>query len=198
MRKLFPIALLCALLAACGGDDKPSAPAATVGAVHTLDGYSQGVIDYYGDPHEHANDDSGNIEAEYHKPPLPAEAAVGETITLTGTNIGVRLKVTVTAVETVRDRYTAVMLRLVNDGIAIFESRLTNATLTGADGRTRDLEAGAKAACSNALDEPQRLDVGDKASGCLLFTGTDTQPGTRFQLALEQVPVTAGGIWNLG
>jgi hypothetical protein len=198
MRKLLPIALLCALLAACGGDDKPRAPAATVDDVHSLDGYSQGVIDYYGDPHRHANDGSGNIEAAYHKPPQPAEAAIGEAITLTGTNIGVRLKVTVTAVEPIRDRYTAVKLRLVNDGIAIFESRLTNATLTGADGKTRELEAGVRAACSNGLDEPQRLDVGDEASGCLVFTGTAKTPGTQFQLALEQVPVTAGGIWNLG
>jgi hypothetical protein len=200
MRTLLPISLLCALLAACGGDRKPVAstptPAGTVKDEHELEGYSQGVIDYYGDPHEHADDESGNIEAQYHKPPSPAEAGLGETITLTATNIGVRLKVTVTAVEPVRDRYTAVKLHLVNDGIAIFESELTSATLTGADGTTRDLEVGAKAACSNGFDEPLRLDVGDEASGCLLFKGN--ADATRFQLALEQIPVTAGAIWNLG
>jgi hypothetical protein len=206
MRKLLPIALLSALLAACGGDSKPATsaptPAATVTDEHQLEGYSQGVVDYYGDPHEHTGDESGNIEAEYRKPPLPAEAGLGETITLTATNIGVRLGVTVTGVESVRGtsrrRYTAVKLRLENTGIAIFESQLTAATLTGADGTPRPLEVGAKAACSDGFDALLRLDVGDEASGCILFPAAGGEPPARLQLALEQVPVTAGGIWNLG
>ena len=42
-----------------------------------------------------------------------------------------------------------------------------------------------------------RIDVGARCEGCVLFPKSDEKP-TRFQLALEQVPAEAGGIWNLG
>src|SRR5687767_14730614 len=100
MRKLFVIALL--LLAGCGDKETATTPAptptATEEAEHELEGYSQGVKDYYGGAHEHADDEAGNVEAEYHQPPKPAEAGLGETIELTGTEIGVRFDVTVTDV----------------------------------------------------------------------------------------------------
>ena len=40
------------------------------------------------------------------------------------------------------------------------------------------------------------MDVGSTLEGCVLFPKGDEEP-TRFQLALEQVPAEAGGIWNL-
>ena len=60
----------------------------------------------YGVPHDHEAIDDPNaaIEAEYHQPPKPAEAKLGETITLTATNIGVRLDVTATKVEELGDQ----------------------------------------------------------------------------------------------
>ena len=64
-----------------------------------------------------------DVEAEYHQPPKPAEAGLGETITLTGTNIGVRLRVTVTGVKRVSS-YLAVELALENTGIANHEGVL--------------------------------------------------------------------------
>ena len=64
-----------------GRNESPSAatpaPTATAEDEHELEGYSQGVKDYYGGAHEHADDEAGNIEAEYHQPPKPAEAGVG-------------------------------------------------------------------------------------------------------------------------
>ena len=35
-------------------------------------------------------------------------------------------------------------------------------------------------------------------SGCLLFPAKGSEMPSRFQLALETVPVDVGGIWNLG
>ena len=68
-----------------------------------VEGYSQGVKDFYGsDVHPETEEGSiEDVEAEYHQPPKPAEAGLGETITLTGTNIGVRMRVTVTGVKRV-------------------------------------------------------------------------------------------------
>ena len=58
--------------------------------------------DFYGGTHPVAEEGSPEaVEEEYHQPPKPAEAGLGETITLTGTNIGVRLRVTVTGVKRV-------------------------------------------------------------------------------------------------
>ena len=110
MRKLFALIAFTVLLAGCGDskdDPSPAAatPAPTEAEAHVdedLEGYSQGVKDYYGEVHTSTTgDDHIDVETEYHQPPKPAEAALGEPITLTGTNIGVRLKVTPTKVETV-------------------------------------------------------------------------------------------------
>src|SRR5690242_4484326 len=98
MRKLLSAMLLAALLAGCGETSEPESrtvaatPTATAEqhadeAEHDLEGYSPGVIEYYGKAHEHADDEAGSIEAKYHQPPKPAEAGLGETIVLTGTEI---------------------------------------------------------------------------------------------------------------
>ena len=43
----------------------------------------------------------------------------------------------------------------------------------------------------------ERMDVDRRRTGCLLFPASDDALPERFQLALESVPVEAGGIWNL-
>jgi hypothetical protein len=200
MRKLILLSAVLALLAGCGGssDDPPSAstptPAATEEETHDLEGYSQGVKDYYGGAHEHAE---GDVEAEYHQPPKPAEAGLGETITLTGTNIGVRFDVTVTEVEPASDDLMAVSLKMLSTGITIYDSPLDHATVTYPGGEPVGVAAGESAECSNGFDEPLRIEVGDEISGCLLFPTSGDDLPERFQLALEVVPVEAGGIWNL-
>ena len=131
-------------------------------------GYSQGVKDYYGDGDAHPETEPGSIEdveAEYHQPPQPAEAGLGETITLTGTNIGVRLRVTVTGVERVDD-HQAVQLELESTGIANYDGEFTQAAVTYADGTTQPLAKGANAPCSNTLDLPTVfIAVGAKTTG---------------------------------
>jgi hypothetical protein len=199
MRKLFLIALL--VLAGCGGSENaqtstPTPAAAEAPPAHDLEGYSAGVIDYYGAPHEHAGE-TGNVEAEYHQPPKPAEAGMGETITLTGTNIGVRMEVTVTGVERVDDRLVAVKLRLDNTGITVYEAPLEHATVTYPGGEPQGVALDATAECSNGFDEVLRLDTARSRDGCLLFEADGDALPERFQLALEVVPVEAGGIWNL-
>ena len=203
MRTLFAVIFFAAVLAGCGGGKDETPPASTpasaeVEAEHDLDGYSEGVKKYYGAVHDHNEIDDPNaaIEAEYHQPPQPAEAGLGDPITLTATNIGVRLAVTVTKVDTV-DEHTAVHVKLESTGIAIFESEFNQATLTYGDGKPVPVDADASAECSNGLDEYVRMDVGTTLEGCVLFPQSDEKP-TRFQLALEQVPAEAGGIWNLG
>jgi hypothetical protein len=203
MRKLFAVMLSVAALAGCGDGDKDDAPpaatpaSAEVEAAHDLEGYSEGVKKFYGAAHSHGDsaDPNAAIEEEYHQPPKPAEAGLGETITLTGTNIGVRFDVTVTKVEEVGD-HTAVYLDLESTGITILESEFNQATLTYGDGEPVPVDAEASAKCSNGLDEQVRIEVGASQSGCVLFPKGDGEP-TRFQLALEQVPAEAGGIWNL-
>ncbi len=212
MRKLFALIAFTVLFAGCGDsqDDSPAAaatPAPTEAEAQAdeqvdpdLEGYSQGVIDYYREVHtEKTGDDHIDAEIEYHQPPKPAEAGLGETITLTGTNIGVRLKVTPTDIEK-EDGYTIVRLKLVNDGIAVYEAPLQNAALTFAGGTATPVAAGKRATCSRQFDpELIRIDVGRTRTGCLLFEGGgDRTTPERLQLALEIVPTTAGGIWNLG
>jgi hypothetical protein len=196
MRKLMFVALAVLAVAGCGGQGSPKATA-------TADdgGYSQAVKDYYGDADAHPETEAGTteaVEAEYHQPPKPAQAGLGETITLTGTNIGVRLRVTVTGVKRVGD-HQAVELALESTGITNYQGEFANAAVTYSDGKPRPLAKGANAPCSNTLDLPNvNIPVGSKTTGCLLFPASGSETPQRFQLALELVPTEAGGIWNLG
>ena len=201
MRKLvFLISLLA--LAGCGHDARPSSPAApeatATAAANPLAGYSEGVQKYYDGAHlDAANDPSADAEVQYFQPPMPAETTAGDAITLTGSNIGVRMEVTVSRVRTVQaggKSYTAVDVRLKNNGITVYQGVLQNALLTQTDGTTSGV-AKASAACSNGFDGDFYLDVGRSRRGCLLFEAGSAP--TRLQLALETVPTDAGGIWDL-
>ena len=138
MRKLSALIVFAALLVGCG-DKQEEAPAPSPAQAEAtpdpdLEGYSEGVKKYYGEVHSSPRATRhADVEAEYHQPPKPAEAALGETITLTGTNIGIRQRVTVTAVDDLGE-YTAVRLKLENTGITVYEAPLRNAALTFADG----------------------------------------------------------------
>jgi hypothetical protein len=202
MRKLLASVVLALAFGACGDNDRANTPTPTPTAAEAdrLEGYSQGVKDFYGtDAHPETEEGSiEDVEAEYHQPPKPAEAGLGGTITLTGTNIGVRMRVTVTDVKRVSS-YQAVELELESTGITNYEGVLSSAALTYGDGEPQALVEGATAPCSKDLGFPTIfIPVGGKASGCLLFPATGSQKPDRFQLALETVPVEAGGIWNLG
>jgi hypothetical protein len=216
MRKILSLTVLAALLAACGGDARQAtapapkaSPAATAPAgaeaerephdEDALAGYSEAVREYYGDDHGHdAADPSADVEAEYHQPPMPAEAEVGGSITLTGTNIGIRQQVTVTKVART-GKYVAVHVRFENTGIAVYEAAIVNAAVTYADGDPVGLAEGAQASCSKGLNRyTVRIEVSQSKSGCLLFPAKGRTLPERFQLGLENVPADAGGIWNLG
>ena len=164
---------------------------------HELEGYSEGVKKYYGGAHVHEDDAAGNIEAEYHQPPKPAEADLGGTIELTGTEIGVRFDVTVTDVKPVDDDLMAVYLKLVSTGITVYEGPMEHASITYPGEEPTALDKDASAECSNGFDEILRIDVLRSRSGCLLFPRSGDALPERFQLALEVVPTDAGGIWNL-
>jgi hypothetical protein len=200
--------LLALALGACGDKDaatratpttppKVTAPLSPEEA-EELEGYSQGVKDYYGGAHPEAEEGThAGVEAEYHQPPKPAEAGLGETITLTGSNIGVRLRVTVTDVKP-GSKHTAVELEFESTGITNYEGELRNAALTYADGEPQRRDERATASCLKDLAQTVIfIPVGGKASGCLLFPPSESGEPQRFQLALETVPVEAGGIWNL-
>ena len=199
MRKLLASVALALALGACGDNDRADTPTPTATVADPLEGYSEGVKKYYGtdvqpEAEEGSNED---VEAEYHQPPKPAEAGLGETITLTGSNIGVRLRVTVTGLKRESD-YQAVELELESTGITNYEAPISSATLTYGDGEPQPLVEGATAPCSNELGFPSiYIPTGGKVSGCLLFEPSESGEPTRFQLALETVPVEAGGIWNL-
>jgi hypothetical protein len=200
MRTLLFTLLALLAFAGCGGSDDPprsSTPTPSAEAEHDLEGYSQGVKDYYGAAHEHADDETGGIEAEYHQPPKPAEARLGETITLTGTEIGVRFDVTVTDVKPEGDDLMAVHLKLVSTGITIYDRPIDHALLTYPGEEPKPIEEGASARCSNGFEGIVRIDVGDTREGCILFPRSGGKKPERFQLALEVVPTEAGGIWNL-
>jgi hypothetical protein len=168
-RLLFVLAALAA--AGCGASSQPQPAAESAG-------------------HE-------DVESEYHQPPKPARAGMGETITLTGTNIGIRQRVTVTGVEKTGD-YLAVKLELENTGIANYEGPLRNAAVRFGDGAPTPVAEGAKAPCSHGFEqETVYIPVGEKASGCLLFPASPDPPH-ELQLALEIVPTDAGGVWQLG
>ena len=208
MRKAVSIFALAALLAGCGGKDQPPpAPTATAATQAAsaedpaLAGYTEGVRRYYAGANLEAADQPGaDAEEKYFQPPRPAQARLGETIRLTGANIGVQADVTPTAVKTVEaggKRYTAVEVEIDNDadGITVYEGELRQASLTSAGGKPVNAVWGVKAACSNTFDAHVRIDVGAKQRGCLLFPVTD-QP-EQLQIALETVPTDAGGLWSL-
>jgi hypothetical protein len=131
-------------------------------------------------------------------PPHPGKVGLGQTITLTGTNIGVRLRVTVTGVQRVDD-HQAVKLELESTGITNSDGEFKQAAVTYGDGTTQPVAEGVSAPCSNGLDLPTAfIAVSAKTTGCLRFPAAGSEPPTRFQLALETVPTEAGGIWNLG
>ena len=141
-----------------------------------------------------------DFEEEYHQPPKPAEAGLGETITLTGTNLGIRLGVTVTGVERVKvgaRRYTAVKLGLENTGIAIHDDELRAAAVTYGDEASEPLARGREGRLLERLRvgrAPRRRAQDQRLPA---FRVSGSEPPDTFQLALEQVPITAGGIWNL-
>ena len=151
MAKLIAIAVLAALVCGCGSKEKSQTSAAAAPTPEPT--FWQGDED---------------VEEEYHQPPKPAEAGLGETIVLTGTNLGVRLKVTVTDVTTT-DRYTAVHLLLEGSGTAIYNDAFRGAALTYDNGDPQPLAEGAKAGCSNGFEDVIRLETPRKRKGCLLF-----------------------------
>lgn len=209
MRKLLPaIVVVAALLAGCGGSDPeppaagtpvPATPTEEPGKEHELDlsGYSPGVQEYYGGAHTHADTEMGSAEAEYHQPPKPAEAKLGEPIELTGTEIGVRFKVTPTKVEPVGDDLMAVYLTLKSTGVTIYDRPMEMASITYPGEQPTPLDTEATAECSNGFDDIVRIDVNRSRKGCLLFPRSGDKMPERFQLALEVVPTIAGGIWHL-
>lgn len=206
MRRLLLIGIaLLVVIAGCGGDSEPdnqtaATPTATAEQTaepeHSLEGYSPGVVEYYGKPHEHADDEAGSIEEKYHQPPKPAEAELGETIRLTGTEIGVQFDVTVTDVKPVDDDLMAVFITAENTGITVYERPMEMASLTYPGEEPTPLDVDATADCSNGFDGIVRIDVERTKKGCLLFPRSGDKMPERFQLALEVVPTLAGGIWN--
>ena len=201
-------ALLLGLgVAACGDDDRATtaqqpAPAASPAGAdeQAADGLPAAVREYYDEAPEPAHDDElASIEAEYHKPPEPARAGAGEVITLTGTNIGVRVRVKLLGplepVQVGGRDYLAANLQLRNTGITIFEAPLEQARLVDGSGKAVEPVLGVEAPCSHGFEGLMRLDVARQARGCVLFPAT-TDP-RELQLALEQVPAEAGGRWEL-
>lgn len=216
LKLLGAIAVLAALVGGCGSDEPTAsatptptatetpAPEATPARQGFEKGHNAAVRAFYGGD-EGPEPLDGDVEAEYHQPPRPATGGIGDTITLTGTNIGVRLRTTVTglvdparATESPRPgkRYVGVQLRLRSTGIAIHDSALKSARLRYEGGAAKPV-LGVKAGCSNGFDGTVRIDVGLKARGCLLFEVPENAEPREFVLALETVPPAAGGRWRL-
>jgi hypothetical protein len=215
LKLLAAIAVLATFAGGCGSDEPvpAAAPTPTAGPSESepqeapkekvAKTYAEAIRAYYGD----ADVEPGDAESEYHRPPSPARGAVGDTITLTGSNIGVRMRVTVTSVsDRVRAseppadgmRHVAVHLRLRSTGITILEGQLATAVLTYGGGRTATLVRDVEAGCSNGFNETVRIEVGNSARGCVLFEVPTGRKPRQLQLALENVPAEVGGIWRLG
>lgn len=194
-----------ALLAAagCGGDDPaPTAATATPTATDAHEaeeqhrfqpGHSKAVREYYGDVHDEEETASefegfGEPESAFHQPPDPPSGELGDPITLTGTNLGIRMRVTPTRLEHEGDRLT-IHLRLANTGVTIYESHIRNTRITTANGRRfRGRWCG---------EEFPRIEPEAAGRGCLRFRlPADAEPRT-LHLALEQVPAAVGGRWSL-
>ena len=122
----------------------------------------------------------GDVEAEYHQPPRPATGGVGDTITLTGSNIGVRMRVTLTGlsdpISASRPPRAGTRYVAANLGSAAPASRSWRASSTkrcstyGA--RTAKPVLGVQsAACSNGFDEPLRIEVGNSRDGLRVVRG---------------------------
>lgn len=217
LKLLGAIAVLAALVGGCGSDEPTASATPTPTATETPapeappagqgfeKGHNASVRAYYGGD-EGPEPIDGDVEAEYHQPPRPATGGIGDTITLTGTNIGVRLRATVTGLvdparttESPRSgmRYVGVGLRLRSTGIAIHDSPLESALLTYGRGRTAKPVLGVEASCSNGFESTVRIEVGRRARGCMLFEMPEGARPRQFQLALETVPAEAGGRWRL-
>jgi hypothetical protein len=210
------VAVLVMFAAGCGGDDPQPSAAADPTAAPTVSAHepaaaptwdpehSDAVRAYYGGGDGPPPID-GDVEAEYHQPPRPATGGIGDTITLTGTNIGVRLRVTVTrVVDPVRTaespgagmRYVGVGLRLHSTGGAIHDTEIRSALLRY-DGGEAELVHGVRSECSNGFEATVRIEVGTRTRGCLLFELPESATPDELLFALETVPATAGGRWRL-
>jgi hypothetical protein len=212
------IAVLGVLVGGCGSEDSPTATsavtpdplaeahdqaAATRGEPFET-GHSRAVRDFYGGGEAPVAPEA-DVEAEYHQPPRPASGSIGDTITLTGTNIGVRLRTTVTGLvdpvaapepPAAGKRYVGVDLRLRSTGIAIHESALESALLRYRGGAAEPT-LGVEVECSRGFDGILRIDDQGPVRGCLLFELPDDADPREFVLALETVPAEAGGRWRL-
>jgi hypothetical protein len=211
------LVVIVAGAAGCGSGSPAAAPTpepapteAAAAATGYEPGHSRAVREYYGDarhPPEGAAEFGGETEEEYRRPPRPASGGIGDAITLTGTNLGVRMRVTVTGVaDPVRSRtrpagagrrYVGVKLRMRNTGVAIFESELREATLGERAGPRSRAVVGVRSSCSRGFEGPLRIDVGGSARGCVLFALPAGRRAEVLHLALEQVPAAAGGRWSL-
>jgi hypothetical protein len=209
---LVSIVVLAALVGGCGSDDAEDAagpeptptPERVKAETHGFDeGHSQAVRKYYGDVHEHSTE--GDIEAEYHQPPRPAAGGIGDTITLTGSNIGVRMRVTLKGVADPAKasrppapgtRWVAVKLHMRNTGIAVLEGEVRNALLHY-DGGAAEPVLGVAATCSNDFDTTIRIGDERPQSGCILFEVPESARPRELQFALETVPAEVGGRWRL-
>jgi hypothetical protein len=187
LAKWIATAVLVALFCGCGSD-KHQTESAAAAATPTPEPLIPAQ----------SNED---VEEEYHQPPKPARADLGETITLTGNNIGVRLRVTPTALVRSAgpgDKYVAVKLKLKSTGITIYESELRSAMMRFSNGRRVPTAFGVKASCSNGFQRHIRLDVGLRTSGCILFKRPAGATPRTMRLALEEIPPGEGGLWRLG
>jgi len=217
LKLLGAVAVLVVIAAGCGGDDPQPSAASEPRATPTVSAHepaaagptwdpehSDAVRAYYGGGDGPPPID-GDVEAEYHQPPRPATGGIGDTITLTGTNIGVRLRVTVTGVvdpirtaESTRAgmRYVGVGLRLRSTGGAIHDTEIRSALLRYGGGEAQPM-LGVRSECSNGFEETVRIEVGARTRGCLLFELPESAKPRQLLFALETVPATAGGRWRL-
>lgn len=185
MAKLIATAVLAVLIAGCGSNkqtEQTAAPAPEPTATPTF---------WEGDE---------GVEEEYDQPPKPASGGIGDTITLTGSNVGVRMRVTVTGLVDhtgPRGRYLGVKLRMHSTGIAVYESELRSAAVRYADGRRASAAFGVKARCSGGFQRHMRVEVGESAKGCVVFRRPAGAEPKSMRLALETEPVAKGGLWRL-